>query len=58
MGTKYATIFTRDLLSAKAAEMMDIEKKRATVESRWKEFLAKDLPILKAELAKLLGAAT
>jgi hypothetical protein len=52
MGAKYATIFTHDLLSAKAAENMEIEEKKTTIENAWKEFLAKDFPLLMAELAK------
>jgi hypothetical protein len=53
MGAKYATVFTRDLLSAKAAENMEIEEKKAAIENSWKEFLSKDLPSLKTELAKI-----
>lgn len=57
MGTKYATVFIRDLLSAKAGENMDTEEKKIAVENAWKEFLSKDLPLLKAELATLAAAS-
>jgi hypothetical protein len=53
MGTKYATVFIRDLLSAKAAQNMDAEEKHIVIEAAWKEFLSKDLPALKAELTAL-----
>jgi hypothetical protein len=49
MGSKYATVFTRDLLSAKEAEAMEPEEKQTTVERAWNEFLSRDLPAIKTE---------
>jgi hypothetical protein len=53
MGAKYATVFTRDLLSGKAAETMNGDERVTTLRNAWRQFLDKDLPPLKAELAKI-----
>jgi hypothetical protein len=52
MGTKYTTVFTRDLLSAKEAEGMEPEEKHSSLERAWNEFVARDLPAIKAELQR------
>jgi hypothetical protein len=53
MGAKTATIFSRELLSARAAESMDADEKRDTLQKAWNEFLTGDLIAIKSALAGL-----
>lgn len=53
-GVHHTTIFTKDLLSARAAETMESEEKEAALKSAWAEFMAKDFRALTVELTKLL----
>jgi hypothetical protein len=54
MGAKTATIFSKELLSAKAAEAMDGEEKRDVLRKAWDEFLASDFIAIRSSLAKFL----
>jgi hypothetical protein len=52
-GVHHTTIFTSDLLSARAAETMESEEKEKALKSAWTEFMTKDFPKLRAQLAGL-----
>lgn len=53
MGAKTATIFIKDLLSARAAESMDGDEKRNALKKAWDNFLSDDLEAIKGALAEL-----
>lgn len=46
MGRQYATIYSRELLTATAAQDMDLNEKAAAIEAGWAGFVADDLPVL------------
>jgi hypothetical protein len=54
MGAQTATIFSKELLSARAAESMDSDEKRDTLRKAWDEFLVGDFIAVKAALATLV----
>lgn len=53
MGAKTATIFSKELLSAKAAESMDTDERRVALQKNWHQFLSGEFPAIKAALASL-----
>ena len=55
MGVKWATIWSRDLLTQKAGASMDIDAKREAIEAAWANFLENDLPSLEAEILEIVG---
>ncbi len=54
MGAKTATIFSKELLSAKAAESMDVDEKRAALQVTWDQFLANEFTAITTALATLV----
>lgn len=54
MGAKWATIFGKDLLSARVAEKMDGDEKRQALRDAWESFLSTEFPALKLELKNLV----
>ncbi len=56
MGAKWATIFSSDLLPARAAEDLELGQKRAVIKANWTKFVSHNLPELKASLATLSGS--
>ncbi|MET3694836.1 PDDEXK-like family protein [Methylobacterium goesingense] len=60
MGAKFATIFSKDLLSQAAGKLLDDEQRAAVVQESWKTFQEEDLPTLTkaiSEMATTTGGA-
>ena len=55
MGQQWATIYTRDLLTANQAREMDRDVMHATVSSNWKDFVDKDLPLLTEAVLEIVN---
>lgn len=53
MGAVYSTIFTRELLSASAAENMEPEEKSTAIKANWEVFVKADLPKVKSEIENI-----
>jgi hypothetical protein len=58
MGAKTATIFSKELLSAKAADSMDSDEKRDALKKAWGEFLTSDFVAITSALALLSGKSS
>lgn len=55
MGAKWATVYARNLLTAKEADGMEqLEEKETKIKAIWTEFLVQDLPELKRLLKSLV----
>jgi hypothetical protein len=54
MGSKYATIFSRELLNALAAKGMDLEQKSAAISAEWAKFVKDDLPLLEQAILEII----
>jgi hypothetical protein len=54
MGQNTSTIYTRDLLAARAAEDMGETEKHAALETEWRKFVDRDLVSLKAAIGQFL----
>jgi hypothetical protein len=54
MGLRTSTIYTRDLLSARAAENMDEAEKNEALEAEWRKFVDGDLLSLKTAINRYL----
>lgn len=58
MDAKWATVYARNLLTAKEADGMEqLEEKETKIKAIWTEFLAQDLPELKRLLKSAKSAA-
>ena len=55
MGGKWATIWSRDLLTQTAGATMDVDAKREAIEAAWAIFLENDLPSLEAEILDIVS---
>jgi hypothetical protein len=57
IGQSWVTIFSRELLSATAAESMEGTEKHETIAQNWNEFVARDLPRLTDEIVRVAHSA-
>jgi hypothetical protein len=56
MGQQWSTIYSRDLLSARAASDMEVEAKAATIMATWQDFVQRDVPALTSAIGQILSS--
>lgn len=54
MGSKWATIFSRDLLGASAGKELAMDERAVVVNAAWADFISSNLPMLKAAIADIV----